>query len=427
MSSGKFDELTRRRFCQLSAAGLPLMVLGSGTPGVFATAKQNDQQEFDLLIKGGTVVDPSQKLHAPLDVAIRNGKIAELSKDIPASRARSVVPAKDKIVTPGLIDIHTHVYEGVGLQGLNPDQFHLVRGSTTIVDAGSAGYLTIAGFRKYIVTSSATRVYALVDIGALGLIAGINHVMENLEWVDPKAAAQAVKDNKPVTVGVKARLSKTVAGDQDMEGLRRARQAAEASGVPMMIHVGGTYSPLKDILALMRPGDILTHYNHGEAHGVLDSNGKLLPEVWEARQRGILFDVGHGSGHFTFEVAEKCIERGFLPDTISSDVTTRTINGPAYDFPTTLSKFLNLGLTIDDVVKMATINPAKAFNYGVELGTLRPGSDADIAVLEVRPGTFEFTDSEGKKRTGKEKLFPVATVRAGKLYNAIASRSDAGQ
>src|SRR5262249_51476079 len=155
--------------------------------------------------------------------------------------------------------------------------------------------------------------------------------------------------------------------------------------------------PLQDILALLRKGDILTHYLHGEAHGVFDANGKMLPEVLEARQRGVIFDVGHGSGHFSFDVAEKCMQAGFHPDTISSDVTTRTMNGPAYDFPTTLSKFLYLGLPLDDVIRMATIQPAHAFNYGVDLGTLRPGGVADIAIFELHSGSFEFTDSHGKK------------------------------
>ena len=259
MSNGKSDEMTRRRFCQDAlATGVPLIAFGGASffaPSE-AYSQQNGAQDFDLLIKDGTVIDPSQKLHAHLDVAVQNGKIAAVSANISANRARSVLSAKDKMVTPGLIDIHTHVYEGVGIQGLNPDRFHLTRGSTTIVDAGSAGYLTISGFRRYIANPSATRVFALVDIGSLGLINGIAHAMENLENLDAKATAQAVIENKPVTVGVKARLSKAVAGDKDMEGLRRTRQAAEAAGVPMMIHVGDTFSPLPDILALLRKGDV---------------------------------------------------------------------------------------------------------------------------------------------------------------------------
>lgn len=423
MINGNSSKLTRRRFCQGALASVSFLACGGSGLLVSAApfAMQDGKQDFDLLVKGGTVIDPAQKLHAPLDIAVRDGKIVEVSMDIPAGRARQVVSADGKIVTPGLIDIHTHVYDGVGIQGLNPDHFHLPRGSTTIVDAGSAGYLTIAGFRKYIVNASATRVFAMVDIGSLGLVNGINHAMENLENVDAKATAQAVIDNKPATVGVKARLSKVVAGNNDMECLRRTRQAAETSRVPMMIHVGDTYSPLKDILAMLRKGDILTHYLHGEAHGVLDANGKIFPEVLEARQRGVIFDVGHGAGHFSFEIAEKVHQLGFLPDTISSDVTTRTVNGPAYDLPTTLSKFLYVGMSLEDVIRTATIQPAHVFNYGAELGSLRAGVVADIAIFEVRQGQFEFTDSEGKKRTGVQKLIPAGTVRAGKLYKPVAS------
>jgi len=287
-----------------------------------------------------------------------------------------------------------------------------------VVDGGSAGYTTIAGLRKYIGSASQTRVHALVDIGTLGLVAGISGTMENMAYVQPKETAEAVKSNKPFTVGVKVRLSKAVAGSQDMEGLRRTREAAEAAGVPMMVHIGDTYSPLRNILDQMRKGDVLTHCFHPEPHGLLDGSGKILPEVLEARQRGIFFDIGHGSGHFGFDVAEQCLQQGFLPDTISSDLSARTLNGPVFDLLTTLSKFFSLGLRVDDVIKTATINAARTFDFGLPLGTLRQGSEADVAILELRDGSFAFTDSLRKDRTARQKLFPVQTVRAGKLFES---------
>ena len=418
MSNGNFAEITRRQFCRLSAASLPAIAFGGGFFAPSAPPKQNGKRDFDILIQGGTVIDPSQNFNAQLDVAIANGKIAAVAKDIPANQARKVISAAGKIVCPGLIDIHAHVYEGVGIQGLSPDRGWLAKGVTTVVDAGSAGYTTIAGLRKYIGSTSQTRVHALVDIGTLGLVAGISGTMENMAYVQPKETAEAVKSNKPFVVGVKVRLSKAVAGSQDMEGLRRTREAAEAAGVPMMVHIGDTYSPLRNILDQMRKGDVLTHCFHPEPHGLLDGSGKILPEVLEARQRGIFFDIGHGSGHFGFDVAEQCLQQGFLPDTISSDLTTRTAAGPVFDFLTTLSKFFCLGLRVDDVIQMATSNAARAFDFGLPLGTLRPGSEADVAILELRDGSFAFTDSLRKDRTARQKLFPVQTIRAGKLFES---------
>jgi dihydroorotase len=390
--------------------------------GAAASASLAPQQigpRYDLLIRGGTVLDASQNLNAELDVAISDGKIADVARNLPASQAREVISAAGKLVCPGLIDIHAHVYESVGLQGLSPDRYYLSRGVTTVVDAGSAGYTTVAGLRRYVAASSQTRVYALVDIGTYGLVAGIQGALKNPTNLQPKETADAVRSNRPVTVGVKVRLSEGVAGTEDLEALRKTREAAEGAGVPMMVHVGDTHSPLRDILNGMRPGDILTHYLHPDRHGVLDERGKILPEVLEARQRGILFDVGHGSSHFSFHVGEQSVAQGFLPDTVSSDVTTRTLNGPTFDTLTTLSKFLLIGMPVQDVIRTATWNAARAFDYGLALGTLRKGSDADVSILELRDGGFSFTDSHQDTRQGDRKLFPVQAIRSGKLFKSL--------
>jgi dihydroorotase len=409
--------LTRRRFCRtLLSAGTLCLAPELSEGGAFAAPPQEGRQPYDLLIQHGTVIDPSQDLNRQMDVAIAGGKIAEVAPNIPSGQARQTFSAAGKIVCPGLIDIHAHVYENVGLQGLSPDRYYLARGVTTVVDAGSAGYTAVAGLRRYVAASSRTRVYALVDIGTFGLIGGIRGMLENLDHVQPQETAEAVRNNRPVTVGVKVRLSEAVAGTEDLEVLRRTRQAAEAADVPMMVHVGDTHSPLREILDRMRPGDILTHYLHPERHGVLDERGRILPEVLEARQRGILFDVGHGSSHFGFHVAEQTIAQGFLPDSISSDVTTRTLEGPAVDTLTTLSKFLLIGMSVQDVIRAATWNPARAFDYGVTIGTFRKGSEADVSVLEVANGSFPLTDSHRETRTGSRKLLPVQTVRSGSLF-----------
>ena len=419
--------LTRRRFSQLLIGSPLLATTGfSRAAGASPASPPQDMgaaltQSRDLLIKGGTVIDPSQNLHSPLDVAVKDGKILQVAPDIPADGSRSVISAKGKIVTPGLIDVHVHVFEGVGPTGLNADQYCLGRGVTTAVDAGSAGYFSIAGFRQYVIKPSATRIYAMVDIGARGTLMGLAGNYSNLDWVNPQLTARAAEANKPDVVAIKARLSREITGPNDLEALKRALQAAEICRLPLMVHIGDSYSPLPQILRQLRKGDILTHCYTGRPNGPLDANGKLIPEMLECRERGVLFDVGDGGPHLSLDVAEKCLQQNFLPDTIGTDLGGLSINGPVYDLVTELSKFLLIGLNLDQLIERVTLRPTRMFNFGVELGTLRPGTVADITILDVREGSFVFTDSTGKKRTGKQKLQSVAAIRAGKAY---INRSD---
>jgi dihydroorotase len=384
-------------------------------PGISA---EQSTEKCDLLIKGGTVIDPGQHLHAPMDVAVKDGKIFELSQGFPDDRALQVVSAKDKVVTPGLIDVHVHCFDGVGLLGVNADRYCLGRGVTTAVDAGSAGYPAISGFRKYVINTSSTRIRALIDIGAIGLVVLPNTgAMKNLDWVNPELTAKAARENKPDVVGVKLRLGEDVeAGAQDLECLKRAVETAEASGLPLMVHFRGPYSPLPDLLKMLRKGDVFTHCFSDRKHGILDTNAKILPEVLEARHRGVLFDTAQGTFNLSFDVTEKCMEQNFLPETISTDLSSRAINGPVFDMPTMVSEFMALGLSIDKAIEMATVNPARMFNYGVELGTLKPGNEADIAIFELREGSFEFLDSSKQKRVGRQKLVSTASVRRGQVY-----------
>jgi len=412
--------LTRRRFSQL-LIGSPLLA----SSGLAASADpdfpaQALTQSRDLLIKGGTVIDPSQNLHAQLDVAVKDGKILQIAPDIPADGASSPISAKGKIVTPGLIDVHVHVFEGVGPTGVNADQYCLGRGVTTAVDAGSAGYFSIAGFRQYVIKPSATRVYAMIDIGARGTLMGVAGNYLNLDWVNPQLTARAAEASKPDVVAIKARLSKEITGANDVEVLERALEAAKISNLPLMVHIGDSYSPLPEILRQLRKGDIVTHCFTGRPRGLLDANGKILPEMLECRERGVLFDVGEG-GTMSLDVAEKCLQQNFLPDTIGTDLTSLSINGPVYDLVTELSKFLTIGMSLDQIIERVTLRPTRMFNFGVEIGTLRPGTVADITLLEVREGSFIFGESTGKKRTGRQKLQSTATIRAGKTY---VNRSD---
>ncbi len=427
MSFQSSNSLTRREL--LAGMGASLALGGAPrTPGsqpMKSSAQQDSAagKRYDLLIRGGRVVDPAQDLDAVRDVAIAGGKIAKVESNIPSSQAREVIDAGGKIVTPGLIDIHTHVFPYVGPYGIEPDPYCLRRGVTTVVDAGTSGCFAFPAFRKFIIERAATRIRPLIHVVSIGMIAGSTPNMgelEDLRYCVPKLAVEAANKNRDLVVGFKIRFSKGYTGSNDYEGMKRAREAADEAQLPLMIHIGLAYTPLPKLLALMKKGDVVTHSFNGRPNGIIDSSGKLLPEVIEARQRGVLFDVGHGSGSFSFDTMEKCLKQNFLPDTISSDLYSDNIHGPVFDLVTTLSKFLLLGLDLRQVVERATVNSARVFNFGAEIGTLRPGAEADVSVLELREGKFAFVDSGRQERTGRQKIEPVVTIRAGKAWYPTA-------
>jgi len=410
--------LTRRTFSKyLLAGGATLLGVEDVRPTgerPIVTNQASSIRDCDLLIKGGTVIDPGQHLHAQMDIAVKNGKILEVSSNFPEGRAHTVVSAKDRIVTPGLVDLHVHCFDGFG--GVNADHYCLGRGSTTVVDCGSAGYPMIGGFVKYIVNAAATRIFALVDIGAMGTVFGTKDSMKNLDWVNPTLTTSAAEANKPAVVGIKVRLQQSIQGSNDLECLKRALAAAEKSRLPLMAHVSDPFSPLPDILKMMRKGDVVTHMYNGHPHGILDSNSKILPDVLEARERGVIFDSAHGRSHFNFNIAEKAIQQNFPPDTISTDLSEGNINGPVFDLPTVISKFLAIGMDLDKAIERVTAKPAGVFDYGVPVGTLRQGSEADVSVFELQEGKFEFIDSDQQKRTGRQKLVNTATICRGELF-----------
>ncbi|PYU90621.1 MAG: amidohydrolase/deacetylase family metallohydrolase [Acidobacteria bacterium] len=379
---------------------------------------------YDLLVKGGRVIDPSQGLSAERDIAISGHNIAHVASAIPESEARQVLNASGKIVTPGLIDIHVHVYDGVAPLGIPADPTCVAKGVTTVVDAGSAGAHTFPGFRKYVINVVDTRVYALLNISVVGqsTLSTDNPYGEllDLRYANPKLAIRTIENNRDVILGVKIRLTRNIAGDHDLAALKLAREAADAVQLPLMAHIGGSYSPLKDILALLKKGDVITHSFRGGEGGILDDNGRILPEVRSAVARGVRLDIGHGAGSFSFDTAEKALRQDLLPGTISSDVHQFNINGPVFDLATTLSKFLHLGLTLEQVIERSATNPAHTFGFPKGLGTLREGAEADVAVFTLAEGDFEFVDALQQRRIGHRKLLPVATVKAGKIYGSAS-------
>ncbi len=401
------------------AAVAPRTVAAKPVAGALPTPMS---KPYDLVIKGGRVVDPTQDLDSPNDVAVRGGKIARVARNIPASDARNVLDASGKVVTPGLIDLHTHVFANVGPYGIEPDPYCVHRGVTTVVDAGTSGALTFAAFRRWVISKAQTRIRALLHVVSIGMVAGSTPHMgelEDLRYCVPSMAVKAAQENRDLVVGFKIRFSEQYTGPNDYEGMKRARAAADDAGLPLMIHIGGSYTPLPKLLALMKKGDVVTHTFNSHPHGIVDEHGRVLPQVWAARERGVLFDVGHGAGSFSFGIMEKCLRQNFLPDTISSDLYTANLHGPVYDLPTTLSKFLLLGMSLPEVVRRATANASRVFDFGADIGTLKPGAEADVSVFDLVRGRFTFTDSDGATRVGDQRLVPVATVRAGITLHSV--------
>jgi dihydroorotase len=370
--------------------------------------------DYDLLVKGGMLVDPSQGINEERDVAMSDGKVAEVRKGLSTSSAKQVIDANGRIVAPGLVDMHAHVYDAVMPLGVCPDSYCLPKGTTTVVDAGSSGYLNFPGLKKYIIDRNRTRVYALLNIGSLGLMAfatGMEPLQTDPRQVDIANTVKTVQENKGSVVGIKWHNT------YGPNALLAARAAADRANTVMMCENSAvSWLPVSHVLSCMKKGDILTHvFQGGPAPGILDEDGNVRPEVLKAVKRGIVIDVGHGAASFSFEIAEKAMGQGFLPDVISTDLHTRNINGPVFDMPTTLSKFLALGLSVEDVVLRATSGPARTMGLADGLGTLRVGTPADVVVLRLEKGDFVFEDSLGKKRKGKQRLVTDVVVREGRI------------
>jgi len=366
---------------------------------------------FDLLIKGGRVIDPSQSLNAVLDVGIGDGRIAQIAKNLDATGCPDVRDFSGMYVCPGLIDLHGHWYEG-GLYGVDP-LLCMNHGVTTAVDAGSTGYANFPEFRRTVLDRSLTDVFAFIHISFLGLHAPFAEELLDLRYARPAETAAVIEKHRDRALGVKIRIGSMTA-NHGIAALAKALEAARDAGVPLMVHVSRGAGE-KEILRLLRAGDILTHCFHGNGNRMIDE--MLLPEVREARERGVFFDVGHGCGSFSWETARKAFELHFYPDTLSTDLHRYSALEPLnVTLPQVMSKMLCLGMSLEDTVLKTTAIPARALGKDHLIGTLRPGSLADLLVFDFQTGDFEFTDTHLNVRRGSKRIVPILVTKRGEAY-----------
>ncbi len=427
-------DLSRRNFIKLStsaavagtalasqsgdAQAAPVLVAQAGKPAPTGFNPADPTLKFELVIAGGEVLDPSQNLRGRRDIGIKNGQIAAVAPSIPADRAVQRIDAAGKLVTPGLIDLHTHLCPHLGI-GLPADELVGITATTTAVSAGDAGAHTFGNFRHGVVPQTRTRLFGFIHISTIGLAGGLAPgEMLNIDYANVEACAKAVAENADLVLGVKVRITDSVVGQNGLEPLRRAIKAAEMAGKPfrVMCHIGAAPGSLSDLLDLLRPGDILTHSYSGAGNNTVQ-NGKLLPAALAAKKRGVIIDVGHGGGSFDYTVAEPAMAQGLTPDTISSDIHAVSINTPGYPtLPWVMSKFLNMGLSLEEVVAKATVEPAKIIGRVPGLGTLQVGAPADVSIFDLVDGPVEFVDTKNNKRNGSKKLVPVLAVRGGRPF-----------
>jgi len=365
-----------------------------------------------MLIRNGRVLDPAQGLDAIRHVRLEGGLVAAVGSELRAAPGEDVLDATGLLVTPGLIDLHVHVFPGASHYGIEPDPHCLATGTTTVVDAGSAGALTFGAFRKYVIEVAETRIFPFLNISATGMLSPDVGELDDLRFVDRGKALQTIEAHRGLIRGVKVRLSRELVGNNARAGLAIARETAEAARLPLMVHPGDTPIGLVDILRALRAGDVLTHCFHGREEGVLDG-GRVRPEVRAAVERGVILDVGHGRGSFSFATARSALAQGLAPGTISSDLHVYNVAGPVFDLATTMSKLLALGISLPEVVRMTTAAPARVLGEAESIGTLRPGAAADVTLLRIESGSFTLTDSHGESMVAGDRLAPVRVVRDG--------------
>jgi dihydroorotase len=380
----------------------------------------------DLLIKNGRVLDPAAGRDGHFDVLVREGRVEAVSADLDAAGAKTI-DARGLIVAPGLIDVHLHLMTGLGAFGADPDVFGVGSGVTTVVDAGSTGHSLFPIFRKHIAAPAKSRVLAYVNLSTLGSVAGPGYsTLEDPRLIDEAKIEAAVEKNRDMIVGIKVMATGAALGKAGLEPLRRARRLADNLHLPLLVHIGESWSnsaeppPVASVLEYLKPKDIVTHMFTVHRGGLLDSNGKLWPQVRDARDSGVLFDVGHGLHNLNFDVARRVLDQGLKPDGVSTDGHRGNRAGPVYDLPTTMAKLLALGFSLADVVAMATANAAQLLGRG-DLGTIRVGEAADISILRLEEREWQARDSQNGTMPARQALVPVMAIRGEHVYEPLAS------
>ncbi len=393
--------MTRRRLIQ-SLAGAACTV---------EAALAQRQQRYDIVIQGGEVVDPGRGFRQRADVGVLDGKIAAIEPQIPAERGIDIVQAKGLMVAPGLVDLHTHIHSGLKL-GIDADGVAARSGATTWVDAGTFSYPEIDGFRRFVVRPAQARIFGFVYLYPSNRDPSQDPV-EYCRKVMKPTGEEAVA-NRDIVLGVKLQVGSNMNGPHSLDFLKIARELCDQYELPLMAHISFAPPSTDEVMALLRPGDVATHCFNTHTLGILDGNGRIKDSVIDARKRGVLFDVGHGSGSFNFEVARKALDQSFLPDTISTDIYDLNVNGPVFDMPTTMMKMLSLGMSFDDVLLRSTLNAAKIVNRVPGMGALEVGGPADIALLELVDSEKNLVDSQHNIVKAEKTLRSRLTICRGK-------------
>jgi dihydroorotase len=372
----------------------------------------------DLILAGGRILDPANGFDGVADVAFSGGRVAAIGSDLgPARETRDV---SGRIVAPGLIDLHTHVYWGGTSLGIDPDAFCRRNGVTTSVDTGSAGPGNFAGFRKHVIEAAESRVLAFLHVSFAGIFGFGRKVMvgeaHDMRLMAPEDTLEIARANRDVVVGIKVRIGRNAGGASGIAPLEIALQVADAAGLPVMCHIDFPPPNYADVCAMLRRGDVLTHAFRPFPNAPIDGAGRILKQVHEARARGVIFDIGHGMGSFAFATGRAMLAQGFMPDVISSDVHALSIEGPAFDLTTTMSKFLCLGMPLADVVRASTSAPATAVRRP-DLGVFAPGAAGDATILEIESGSFDYVDAVGERLVGDRRISSRGVVIAGRWWH----------